>query len=404
LPFTADRTIKGAVVENFFDNLLPEDNRIRERARGRFHAASTGAFDLLTAIGRDCVGAVQLLPPDAPPAGFDRIEYEVLSDEQVERRLVNATSPLLGDAGDLDDDSWRISIAGAQEKTALLKVDGKWCTPKGATPTTHILKLPLGLIANQRADMTDSVHNEWLCLNILKEVGLPAAEAEVLTFGEQTVLSVERFDREWATSAGQRWIVRLPQEDLCQALGLPPTQKYEHTDGKGRTTGPTMPSVLKVLEGGAKPRQDVATFLLAQMMNWVLGNTDAHGKNFSVFLQRGATYSMTPVYDVISLWPIVGDAPNQLKQKAMKLAIPVRTQKTLRKLDDVTPADWFHAADRSGVPDLRDLVRRIAAEVTPAIQRVCERLPTRFPERLIDKILPRARARAQAIATFDLET
>ncbi|MEJ5989721.1 type II toxin-antitoxin system HipA family toxin [Ramlibacter sp. PS3R-8] len=396
LPFTADRTIKGDKVSSYFENLLPDDDRIRERVRGRFKAASIGAIDLLTAIGRDCVGAIQLMPPERPPEGFDRVEYEALDDTQVERHLILATMPQLAGAGDLDEDSWRISIAGAQEKTALLKIGDQWCRPQGATPTTHIMKLPLGLVANQQADMTHSVQNEWLCLNLLQELGLPAANSEILTFGSKTVLAVERFDREWSkTKAGTDWIIRLPQEDLCQALGLPPTQKYEHTDGKGRTTGPTMQSVMQVLSASAEASKDVATFLLAQMCFWILGNTDAHGKNFSIFLKSGDVYAMTPLYDVISLWPIAGDGPNQMKQKVMKLAIPLRARRTLRKLDDIGVEDWIVAANQAGIKDLAGQMFALAASVPDAVERLSKRLPAGFPQPIWDKVTSRVLERAK---------
>ena len=398
LPFTADRTIRGEKVSSYFENLLPDDDRIRERVRGRFKLAGIDAVDLLTAIGRDCVGAIQLLPPDRPPEGFDRVEYEALDEQQVERRLMLATMPQLTDVGDLDEDSWRISIAGAQEKTALLKVGEQWCSPRGATPTTHILKLPLGLVANRQADMSHSVQNEWLCLNLLQELGLPAANSEILTFGSKTVLAVERFDREWSkTASGKDWIVRLPQEDLCQALGLPPTQKYEHTDVKGRTTGPTMQSVMQVLSASAEASKDVATFLLAQMCFWILGNTDGHAKNFSIFLKSGDVYEMTPLYDVISLWPITGDAPNQMKQKVMKLAIPLRARKTLRKLDDIGVDDWMFAAKQTGIRNLPDQMFAVAAGLPAAVERLSKRLPFGYPQSVWEKITSRALARAKTV-------
>jgi serine/threonine-protein kinase HipA len=398
LPITANRSLQGDVVRDFFENLLPEDTRVRERARSRFRARSGEAFDLLHAIGRDCVGAIQLLPPGADATGFDRVEYETLSDEQVEQRLLAATSHVAA-AGDPDDDTWRISLAGAQEKTALLKVRGRWAVPRGATPTTHILKLPLGFIGNQRADMRLSVQNEWFCLNLLREVGLAAAECEIVSFGSQTALSVERFDRLWSRREdGARWIARLPQEDLCQSLGLPSSSKYEHTDAKGRTSGPTMERVLKVLGAGSQPRNDVSSFLLAQLMSWVLGNTDGHAKNFSLFLHAGRGHAMTPLYDVVSMWPVVGDAPGMMKQKVMRLAIPLRAEKTLRKLDDITPRDWVDAARRTGVDGLRELMARTIAEVGPALDRISARLPQGFPARLWDKLAPITLERARRLA------
>ena len=194
LPITPDRTVTGPVVANFFDNLLPDDESIRRRVSARFRVGSTEVFDLLQAIGRDCVGAVQLLPPEQPPIGFDRVEYEPMDDEAVARHLRGvAAEPGLG--ADQDPDDLRISIAGAQEKTALLRVDGQWCRPLGATPTTHILKLPLGLVGGSRLDLTHSVYNEWLCAQLLRELDLPVATTDIATFGNETVLAVERTHR-----------------------------------------------------------------------------------------------------------------------------------------------------------------------------------------------------------------
>lgn len=401
LPLSAGRTISGSTVESFFDHLLPDGVAMRDRIRQRFATASTDAFDLLTAIGRDCIGAIQLLPPETAPQGFDRVDGEPLTPEQIEQWLLSVTTdPARYLVDSFDDDAWRISLAGAQEKTALLRVGDQWFLPRGATPSTHILKLPLGLVANQRADMRDSVYNEWLCLTLLRELGLPAATCEVCTFGTQTVLAVERFDRKWQQRPdGPPWIVRLPQEDLCQALGLPPGQKYEVTDRKGRTTGPTMDAALRVLRAGTNPDGDVALFLLAQLMNGVLGNTDAHGKNFSIFLLPGTGHAMTPLYDVISLWPIVGDAPSQMKQKQMRLAIALRAGKTLRKLDDIGGGDWSHAARLSGVPGLQALMVATLERIPAALERCATQLPAGFPPRLWEKMVGPILARsAQAAA------
>ncbi|MCM3468358.1 HipA domain-containing protein, partial [Staphylococcus lugdunensis] len=157
-----------------------------------FGTATTEPFDLLAALGRDCVGAVQLLGEDETPAGHDRIDGMPLSDDDVAHVLDQASGAA---GGAQDDDDFRLSLAGAQEKTALLFHDGRWMRPHGATPTTHILKLPLGLVGNKRADLTTSVENEWLCLAILRAFGLPTADADIVRFGEHKVLSVARFDR-----------------------------------------------------------------------------------------------------------------------------------------------------------------------------------------------------------------
>lgn len=153
-----------------------------------------------------------------------------MSEEDVERHLIRITqSGPIGRGEDSDD--LRISLAGAQEKTALLWHNGGWMSPHGSTPTTHILKLPLGLVGHRKVDLTASVENEWLCMNLLAEFDLPVARTAILNFGGQKVLGVERFDRKMHPSG--KWIMRLPQEDFCQALGVPPHLKYENDGGPG---------------------------------------------------------------------------------------------------------------------------------------------------------------------------
>ena len=141
LPFSLDRgAIKGRPVECYFDNLLPDGDLIRKRVQHRFHTESRDPFDLLAAIGRDCVGAVQLLPSGEEPKGVFMIDAVALSDADVERALIQTVAPTAVVAAP-PDDGFRISIAGAQEKTAFLRHEGRWCRPLGATPTTHIFKI-----------------------------------------------------------------------------------------------------------------------------------------------------------------------------------------------------------------------------------------------------------------------
>lgn len=381
MPITPDKTVSGDVVSNYFDNLLPDDEQIRKRVAARFKTNSIDAFELLQAIGRDCVGAVQLLPPETAPAGFDRVEFEPMSDAAVEQHLRGVVStPGLGGEDDVED--FRISIAGAQEKTALLRLHGQWCRPLGATPTTHIVKLPLGLVGGRRLDLTHSVQNEWLCAQFLRELGLPVAETEMVRFGEQLTLVVERFDRAWATrpTDGQRWIARLPQEDFCQVLGLPPSAKYESHGG------PSMVRCTQVLLGGQAPRVDVSNFLRTQLAFWLLAATDGHAKNFSIFLLPGGRYRMTPLYDVISAWPVVGNAANQVPWRAAKLAMAIRSKNVYYNLHSVQARHWRGAAEKSGVADVWDDMLMLSQRVEPAIAAIQARLPADFPPRTADSV------------------
>jgi serine/threonine-protein kinase HipA len=380
LPFTATRRIVGAEVGNFFDNLLPDARSIRDRMGRRFHVKANDAFELLSAIGRDCVGAVQLLPPGMEPGGVRELHYDTLDEGQIEQVLLGAAGDgTLMAGGTEDDDTFRISLAGAQEKTALLVVGDRWCRPHGATPTTHILKLPLGTVGGLREiDMRDSVENEWLCLRLLDMMGLPVARTEINTFGDQKVLCVERFDRAWMD--GDSWIARLPQEDLCQATATPPGRKYEK-DG-----GPGIAKCMTLLGGSEAPLLDRSRFLLSQLAFWMLGATDGHAKNFSVFLQRGGTYNLTPLYDVLSVYPIIGQGKGKLPRQKAHLAMSVRGKSAHSQLDYVKPRHWAEEARRSGVPDMLQSMIWLATVVPDAISFASRDLPGDFPERVWEPI------------------
>jgi serine/threonine-protein kinase HipA len=382
LPFTAGLEHRGDAVANYFDNLLPDSSEIRRRVRRRFHARSDNPFDLLSAIGRDCVGAVQLLPPGAEPQGWDRVEAEPLKDADVDRILARVTSdaPL----GQRDEDDLRISITGAQEKTALLRMAGRWYRPKGATPTTHILKLPLGLVGNLRADMSGSVENEWLCAELMNALGIRTAETAIGTFGETKALVVTRFDRRWqgvAPGAERKprfkppdgaWIARLPQEDFCQALGVAPELKYE-SEG-----GPSLQDCMAVLAHSEQADDDRATFALAQLAFWLLAATDGHAKNFSIQHRRGGRFGLTPLYDVLSAWPIIGSGPNRLPYQRAKLAMAIRGKNVHYRLREIGTAHWQRLASSCG-PDVWARMTAMVESVDGALRNVERGLPTGFP-------------------------
>ena len=368
--------VMGSRVEHYFDNLLPDNARIRDRMRRRFGASSTRAADLLAAIGRDCVGAVQLVPENETPAAHDRVDSQPLSGAQLEA--------LLRDVDDDDADAgtpwadFRISIAGAQEKTALLRLGDQWRLPHGATPTTHIFKLPLGLVGKIRADMTDSVENEWLCHALLGQLGFEVASAEMGLFGRQKVLIVERFDRRWVEDG--RWIARLPQEDFCQATGTPGDLKYE-SDG-----GPGIRSCLALLAAGNQASSDRLTFVLAQLAFWLMAATDGHAKNFSLFLERGGGHRLTPLYDVLSAWPIIGAGPNQVSPRRAKLSMALRGKSTHYHLHEIHTRHFEALALQSGVPDAFDRMVGLVLQVPDALERAQAGLPRGFPQRVFTSI------------------
>ena len=399
LPFTpGSAPHRGEVVRAYFDNLLPDSQDIRARAASRFRARSTDAFELLAQIGRDCVGALQILPDGATPENVDTVEATPLAEHEVAAILRGTVAqPALGAGSFPDDDDLRISIAGAQEKTALTDIDGQWCRPHGSTPTTHIFKLPMGLVGNMKLDLRHSIENEWLCARILDAYGLPVADCESLQFEDMKVLSVTRFDRAWLDGPRGRWLARLPQEDFCQATGTPANLKYE-ADG-----GPGIDRIMGLLATSASPQRDRRTFFLAQLLFWLLRAPDGHAKNFSLHIRPRGAYALAPLYDVMSAWPVIGDAPNKLSGHKVKMAMAIRSSNAHWKMREILPRHWLALGKRYGVLDeeggavetlINDIVER-----TPAVVASIEAmLPAGFPEHIAEPILRGLEREAERLA------
>ncbi len=386
LPMTGVRRIRGEVVANYFDNLLPDSDRIRERIATQFKTRTRDAFHLLEAIGRDCVGAVQLLPEGMAPDGWDQVTTQTLSEREIAAILRGV--PSSGPGRDGAEPAFRISLAGAQEKTALTRIKGRWCRPLGSTPTTHIFKLPLGRIANASGiDLFDSVENEWVCAQIITALGLPIARTEMARFEDQAALVVERFDREWMDAG--RWIARLPQEDFCQALGQSPRLKYE-ADG-----GPSVARCLGLLGGSRDAPADRVTFQLVQLAFWLMAAPDGHAKNFSIFLRKGSAFDMAPVYDVLSVWPYVGRGRGQLHQRDVRLAMAQRGKGVHYDLQGIQARHWHALAMKNGGGSVWDAMRSLADRVDAALDEVESRLPRGFPERIWLPIAGGMRKQAQ---------
>jgi serine/threonine-protein kinase HipA len=387
LPFE-QRIHRGAVVESFFDNLLPDSRLIRQRIQTRFHATSARAFDLLAEIGRDCVGAVQLIPGDEPPSPIDAIVGERLDDQRVEAILRDVA--VVSQGGDEAD--FRISLAGAQEKTALLRQDGHWYRPEGSTPTTHIFKLPMGRVGPFQADFATSCENEWLCAQLVGALGLRVAPCEIGVFGAQKALIVERFDRR-LSSDRSHWL-RLPQEDLCQALGLPPSLKYE-ADG-----GPGIPDIMQLLLGSGHASASREVFFRAQVAFWMLCAPDGHAKNFSIALEAGGAYTLTPLYDVLSAYPVLGKKANQLAPEKVKMAMAAIGSNRHYLWKRILPRHWLSTAKACGFDEggalaiIHDLVDRTDS----AIATVSARMPAGFPVKVSEPIFQGLKSAAATLA------
>jgi serine/threonine-protein kinase HipA len=365
LPLREDRYVGSSVIA-VFDNLLPDSNPVRRRLAEHMRAEGDDAYSLLSAIGRDCVGALQFLPGDEEPEAIGKPQGEIVSDEQVAAILADLVRTPLGVSA--EEEEFRISIAGAQEKTALLYWKGHWRIPRGSTPTTHILKPQIGLLKSG-IDLSRSVENEHFCMELARELGLPTAKTTMVDFKDQRVLVVERFDRQWTRD---KRLLRLPQEDCCQALSIPPTHKYQ-TDG-----GPGIEQVLELLKASDSPAEDRRLFVRAQLVFWLLGATDGHAKNFSLFIHPGGGFRLTPLYDVMSAQPTL-DA-HQIPRRKMRLAMSVGDNRHYL-IDTVMPRHFVESAENAGVPGsvVREQLKELADLAPRAIESVTKSLPFGFP-------------------------
>ena len=344
-------------IEPWLRGLLPDSEKVLARWARTFQASAGNAFSLLSAAGEDCPGAVQLVRPERVDSVLAPTGRQVvwLTAAEVEVRLRTLRHD--DSAWRLDGDKGRFTLAGAQAKTALLVEDGRWGIPRGGTPTTHILKPPI-------RGFPGHGENEHLCLQLARVLGLPAARSLVSRFGQETAIVVERYDR--MRAAGR--LVRLHQEDLCQTLGRSPFNKYESHGGPGcRDIAGAIRSHC------IRPGEDLRTFVKAIALNWVIGGTDAHARNFSLLIGAGGKARLAPLYDLASALPYPGHYAPRLKL-AMKIGGESR-------LGYVQVRHWARLAADVGLPP-------------EEVLEICESVAAETPDRFADVV---AAARSEGL-------
>ncbi|WP_224958384.1 type II toxin-antitoxin system HipA family toxin [Geomonas subterranea] len=272
-----DERFDHKATEAFFANLLPE-GAIRRQIARQLGISAENTFSILEAIGGDCAGAVSVLPPEDHPG--ERGRYRVISPEDLARELdtLPAHPFLAGEEG------VRLSLAGAQNKLPIFIEEGTYHIPEGNLPSSHILKTAI-------EQLEDTVTNEAFCMNLARQVGLPAPEAKVVEIARKRVYLVERYDRHKGTDGGT---ARLHQEDFCQALGVPPELKYEKEGGPGFADCFALVGAWSV-----EPVLDSLNLLRWALFNFLIGNADAHAKNLS-FLYLTGGVRLAPFYDLLS--------------------------------------------------------------------------------------------------------
>lgn len=328
-----------ARIEPFLWGLLPDNDRVLESWGRRFQVSSRNVFRLITHVGEDCAGAVQFVPPERLQAMRDEPasrEVEWLNEDAVAERL----RALRADhsAGRSAQDTGQFSLAGAQPKTALLFERRRWAVPSGRTPTTHILKPPTG-------QWDGHAENEHFSLELARATGLIVPNSSVAHFGNEIAFVVERYDR---ARIGREWF-RIHQEDMCQALGIHPAQKYENEGGPGPR------AIVELLRAqSSNPEEDVTSFVDALVFNWLIAGTDAHAKNYSLLLGGGGTVRFAPLYDLASVLPY-----QNIDLSKAKLAMKIGGEYQLK---NIGLKQWkkFAAELRLEIDWLLDRVRTMA--------------------------------------------
>ena len=349
--------------------LLPDNDITLNGWARRAQTSARNPFALLAAMGEDCPGAAQLVPPGHDFAGRGGVQW--ITPANLGERI----RTLLDDpgAGRLSNDTGQFSLAGAQAKTALYRAGRKWGVPHGRTPTTHILK-PEG------PRFPGLAINEYFCLELARAAGLPAVRSAVQIIGGTPTIIVERFDRYRDPRDGL--IKRIHQEDCCQALGMHPSARYQ-SDG-----GPGLPEIMDLLRFSKAPDIDRERFMRAQVFNALIGGTDAHGKNYAILYEPGGAFRLTPLYDLISFLPY------QQRRSQLRLAMTIGGK---RAIDEIKLSHWERAAARCGydggrvMAQVRDLTARLP-DLAATVKTKCDSSGLRHTilDQLVDQIADNA--------------
>ena len=361
-----------SIIEAFLWGLLPDNERVLARWGSKFQVSPRNVFALVSHVGQDCAGAVQFVTPERLDAirGGKEDKVDWLDEADVAKRLRTLREDHA--AWRLPRDTGQFSLAGAQPKTALLWQNNKWGVPSGRIPTTHILKPPTGHFDGHS-------ENEHICLMLARSLGLPTAQSRVMRFKDEIAIVIERYDRQQIGND----IIRVHQEDTCQARGIVPTKKYQNEGG------PSALDIVELLRTYSTDREaDLQTFIAALGFNWIIGGTDAHAKNFSLLLS-GRRIRLAPLYDVASILPY-----DEFDLRKVKLAMKIGGE---YKLTQIGLREWQKFAREVKV-DADELLDRLMAmakqlpdEVSAARTRAREEgLKSVIIERLATQLVARA--------------
>jgi serine/threonine-protein kinase HipA len=334
--------IEPHAVRAFLEGLLPEGEPRRVIASDLGIVASD-TYAMIAALGAECAGAFVILPDDhpAPAPVIATAMATPLSASQLAELVANLRSAPLGVSEDV-----RLSLGGVQEKLVLTRMtDGVWGTPTNGAPSTHILKPDI-------AEFPNTVENEAFCMRLAKRLGLPVAAVQTTAAGGRALLVVERYDRQVATDGT---VERIHQEDLCQALAVLPEHKYEDRGG------PSLRNVARILQTGVSPA-DIEALLRAVVLNVLIGNCDAHGKNFALLHERPGVFLLAPLYDLLSTLAYSGHTT--------RMSMYIDSQQDMRRVTSdriINEAASWGMSRRRAIAVVDDILTRAPAAADAAM-------------------------------------
>jgi len=368
---------KGEVVKHFFSNLIPERADVIEFIQRKYSIKKKDTFSILSKIGKDCIGAIQISDNKNQLIEKPYIKANSLTIHQVSQLIKSTRTSTFNITETYEP--YKISLTGVQNKLALLFDKGSWKDPIGTTPSTHILKLPIEITEN--FNIFNSVENEWYCNLLYNAMDLPTPNCEILTFEDEKVLSVERFDRK--RDKKNNIIFRLPQEDFCQVLNVPYFSKYQ-SDG-----GPSIFDIIKILNDSSN-NNDSLLFYKSQVLNWLISATDGHAKNYSISIERNNSFKLTPFYDVMSFAPYIGNTKGQVHNSKVKLAMAIKnsSNKNKYKIESIRREHWNITAKKLNLSmgKYNSMMEEIIDTSISNIEKVNNSLPPTFPSIIAEKI------------------
>ncbi len=355
-----EESFRGTVCNAYFGGLLPENENTRKAIGRRFGINSNNTFSLLSVIGLDCAGAVSFHELDVPVIENNsfQLQGKILSDDELEEYINSLPlPPVLEETVEI-----RISLAGVQEKTAVCLIDNKIALPIGGCPTTHILKPASNIFP-------ELIENEYLCLKTAKAVGINVPQVELRQVKELKYFLIQRYDREIVDNK----IRRIHQEDFAQALGFPSSQKYEQEEGAG------FKDCFNLISKFSVPATDRIRFVERAVFNYLIGNTDAHAKNFSLLHKDNGVIQLAPAYDILCTMAY----EKHSQWMAMKIGNAIR-------ISTVKLRDWEDFADTVGFryKGLEEIIKKQSDQIPAILEKELQNIKNMgFDNTIGEKIL-----------------